>query len=301
MRCWIKIIMLGFILLPSLNGVAQTTTLQVVSKKVEKSWPYVDGAEVSIEGEKAEIKVKTWESEKVRILVEIISKHPNKRTAEKDLDAMVYSAQQHGDNIYFRNYINKDTKPESDLSVIYTVTLPEDCPVYLKNHFGLTYVDDLKSNLTINSEFSKIFLNNLKGNIGVTTRFGDLDGRSIDGDVRINSRRSDITLHEIKGNWDINSQYGVIKLFSVPYPTAGLLSLNIDAVKSDVYFFDPEPTLYGYNLVAHYGTITAPVDLKFNFLENTKELKKAIFSSQVGRQNAISIKISFGDIIIRNP
>lgn len=283
------------------NGLWAQTTLQVVSKKIEKSWPYVDGSEVSIEGEKAEIKVETWESNEVKVVVEIISRHPDKKTAEQDIQAMIFKDEMHSDKIYFRNYVNKDLKPESDLSVTYIVTLPEDCPVYLKNHFGLTHVSDLTNALTIVSEFSKIFLNNLKGNIGVTTRFGDLDGEFINGNVSINSRRSDVTLREIKGNWDINSQYGVIKLFTVPYPSAGLLSLNIDAEKSDVYFFDPEPGNYGFNLVAKYGNITAPQDLKFNYLENTKELKKAIFSSKIGDTNSISIKISFGDIIIKNP
>ena len=244
------------------------TTLQVVSKKTEKTWAYVDGAEVNIEGEKAEIKVETWKNNQVRIVVEIFSKHPDKKVAESDMKAMIFKDEVHSNKIYFRNYINKESKPESDLSVIYTVTLPEDCPVYLKNNFGLTHVSDLTNALTIVSEFSKIFLNNLRGNIGVTTRFGDLEGNFIDGNVQINSRRSDVTLREIKGNWDINSQYGVIKLFTVPYPSAGLLSLNIDAEKSDVYFFDPQPDKYGFNLIAHYGNISTPQDLKFNYLEN---------------------------------
>lgn len=300
MKIVFKIIAFAAVLLFA-NGSTAQVTLQVVSKKMEKSWPYVDGAEVNIEGEKAEIKVETWERNEVKIVIEIISKHPDKNMAEQDMKAMIFKDEQHSNNIYFRNYINKELKPESDLSVIYTVTLPEDCPVYLKNNFGLTYVSDLTNALTIVSEFSKIFLDNLKGNIGVTTRFGDLDGESIDGNVKINSRRSDVTLREIKGNWDINSQYGVIKLFTVPYPSSGLLSLDIDAEKSDVYFFDPHPDKYGFNLIAHYGNITTPQDLKLNYSANTDELKKAIFSSRVGEKNVISIKISFGDIIIKNP
>ena len=79
-----------------------------------------------------------------------------------------------------------------------------------------------------------------------------------------------------------------------------LLTLNIDAEKADVYFFDPQPGRYGYTLTAHYGNISVPTDLKFNYLENSDQLKKAIFSSRIGSSN-ISVKISFGDITIRNP
>jgi hypothetical protein len=282
-------------------SLAAQTSMQVVTKTIEKTLPYKNGNEVNIEGEKAEIQVETWSKNEVKVLVELIAKHPNRKTAEADLNRMVYSSEQHGNNIYFRNYISTDKngkKPESDLKAIYTITLPADCPMYLKNSYGLAHVSNLSRALKIHSEFSKIDLENLRGQIGITTRFGDIEGRQIDGNVTINSRRSDIELHDIKGTWNINAQYGILKFFTNPSPE--LLSLNIDAEKSDVYFFDPKPSFYGYTLTAHYGTISVPQDLKFNYLENTSQLKKAIFSSKIGSSN-ISIKISFGDIVIRNP
>lgn len=296
---FIQNIILSFlsVLLPvSLLG---QTTLHVVSKTIEKTMPYKNGYEVNIEGEKAEIKVETWDKNEVKVLTEIIAKHPDKAVAENDLDLMEYTAEQHGTDIYFRNYVaKKGPQPSSELKAIYTITLPADCPVYLKNNFGLTDVSNLTNSLKIHSEFSKILLENIQGSVGVNSRFGDIIGKKIDGDVNLTTRRSDITLHEIKGNWNINAHYGIMKFFTNPSPE--LLTMNINAEKSDVYFFDPKPNLYGYSLTAHYGNISVPNDLKFNYLENSDQLKKAIFSSQMGQSN-ISIKISFGDITIRNP
>ncbi len=288
-----------------LSGVAWSglyaQTLQVVSKNIEKTFPYKDGYEVNIEGEKAQILVESWEKNEVRVLVEFISKHPDRRKAEVDLDLMNYSLEQVGNKIYFRNYINagkSNKKLESDLRAVYTITLPADCPMYLKNSYGLTQVSNMTRSLQIQSEFSKLNLENLKGRIGISTRFGDIEGRYIDGNVDINSRRSNIELHEIRGTWNINSQYGVLKFFT--NPGADLLHLNIDAEKSDVFFFDPKLNAYGYTLTAHYGNISVPRELKFNYLENTSQLKKAIFSSKLGSSN-VSIKISFGDITLRQP
>ncbi len=277
------------------------TTLQVVTKVMENTFPYKNGTEVNIEGEKAEIRVETWNRSEVKVLVELISKNTDKKTAQEDLDRMVYSTEQAGKNLYFRNYVSSpkgSKKATSDLKAIYTITLPADCPVYLKNNYGLSQISNLSKALRINSQFSKINMENVSGQIGIDTRFGDIEGHDIDGNVTINSRRSDITLHDIKGTWNINSQYGVMKFFTNPSPE--LLTMNINAEKSDVYFFDPKPNYYGYTLTAHYGSITVPNDLKFNYLQNTNELKKAIFSSNIGKSN-ISIKISFGDIVIRNP
>jgi hypothetical protein len=252
------------------------TTLQVVTKTVEKTLSYQPGYEVNIEGEKAEIVVETWSNKEVKIVLELISKHPDRKIAERDVEAMKHSIEQHGKMIYFRNYVSHDVgapKSESQLKAIYTIHMPEDCPVYVKNNFGNISVSNLQNFLRLQSEFTKVFLQDLQGQMFINSRFGDIYGEGLAGNVQIDARRSDLTLRDISGDFDIRSTYGVVKLFT----DDRLLNLNIEADKSDVYFFDPNPTAYGYKLTAHYGTITAPHDLKFNFLENTQNLKQATF------------------------
>lgn len=290
-----------FALLPLMCvlAVRAQTPLQVVTKTIEQTLPYVPGYEVNIEGEKAEIIVETWQNNSVRVILELVSKHPDRKIAERDINAMKYSIDQHGKMIYFRNYISPDIgqpKTESQIKAIYTVHLPEDCPVYLKNHFGNATISNLNNLLRLQSEFGKIYLEDMSGDLFIQTRFGDVFGERICGNLQIDARRSDVTLREVSGACDIKSSYGIIKLFS----DDSLLKLNIDAEKSDVYFFDPHPTVYGYTLTAHYGSITVPTDLKMNYLENTSAMKRATFTP--AREKAlISVKISFGDIVIRNP
>ena len=278
---------------------AQPTTFKVITQSVEKEFEYKPGFEVNIEGQNAEIVVETWDQNEVKVIIELISKHPEQKIAERDIEALQFDITQHGKMIYFRNYIKPDQgqpEPEAQLKAIYTVTLPNECPVYLKNNFGNASVSNLSNLLRLNAEFTNILLQNLQGSTYVNSRFGDITGYNLSGETEIDTRRSDITLHNLSGKVNINSYYGIIKLFT----DKSLVQMNIDAEKSDVYFFDPEPTAYGYTLTAHYGTITAPSDLKFNFLENNTKLKKAVF--QPSKEMAtVSIRISFGDIIIRNP
>ena len=283
----------------TIQAQSQTTSFQVVSKMVEQVLPYSPGYEVNIEGERAEILVDTWEKDEVKVVIEIIAKHPDRSIAEMDIEAVKFSIDQHGQQIYFRNYISPDSgkpAPESQLKTIYTVYLPADCPVYLKNFFGEASVSNLERLLRLQTEFTQIFLKNLHGDTEVDSRFGDVHGDGLYGTVSITSHRSDITLMNLEGDFDITSKYGIIKLFS----DGSLVNMNIDADRSDVFFFDPHPTRYGYLLTAHYGTITAPTDLKFNYIENTQPIKQAVFSPG-GESATISVKISFGDIIIRNP
>ena len=286
------------LLLFAMTAQAQTP-LQVATRTIEQTMDYQPGYEVNIEGEKAEIVIKTWDKKSVKIWLELVAKHPDRSVAERDIAAMKYRINQHGKMIYFRNYLSPDIgqpRPESQIKAIYTIHLPEDCPVYVKNQFGNATISKLNNLLRMQSEYGKIFLEDMSGDLFIQTRFGDIFGERICGNLQIEARRSDITLREISGTCNIKSAYGVIKLFA----DESLLKLNVEAEKSDVYFFDPYPTASGYTLTAHYGSITVPADLKMNYLENTSATKRAVFAP--GREKAsISVKISFGDIVIRNP
>ncbi len=278
--------------------VSGQTVLQVASRVIEKTFPYQMGSELNIEGQKAEIRISTWERDEVRISLQIIARHPEKHEAARSLEAMKWKVDQHNQKIYFRNYIDESMHPKAALKAVYTILLPADCPVYLKNYFGLTDVQQLAHRLHINSEFSKTWLRQLKGDIRVISSYGDVEGDGLSGNVFIQATRGDITLHHITGQLDLVSQYGIVKLFTSPHGPP--LSLNITAEKSDVYFFDAQPSLYGYRLTAHYGNITAPADLRFNYIENTRSLKRAVFNPNK-EMGTISIKITLGDIVIRNP
>ncbi len=276
---------------------AQNTLLQVFAKSTTKVFEYEAGYEVNIEGQHAEIIVESWAQNKVRVEVEIIAKHINGQQAEKDLEAMQLSIKQEGTQLYFRNYLkNGVKKPSSQLKVRYTVSLPPDCPVYVKNNYGTFKAQNLIKRLRTQLRFTDMELRDLSGEMWIDTYFGDLLAYGLRGRVDIRSQRSDITLHDIAGEFTIDARYGLVKLFT----DQSSLQLDITAEKADVYFFDPQPGIYGYVLTAHYGNISTPNELKFNFVENSGKLKKAIFSP-ANSMATISVKISFGDIVIRRP
>ncbi len=275
---------------------AQNTTLQVITKSTVEVFEYQAGYEVNIEGQRAEIVVESWGQDKVRVAVEIIAKHIDGQQAKKDLEAMQLSIKQEGKQLYFRNYLKNGAKPSAQLKVRYTVSLPPDCPVYVKNNYGSLKAQNLIKRLRTQLRFTDTELKELSGEMWIDTYFGDLLAQGLKGQINIQARRSDITLHNIAGKCSINAQYGLVKLFT----DKSSLQLDITAEKADVYFFDPQPDTYGYVLTAHYGNISTPHELKFNFIENSGKLKKAIFGP-TNSLATISVKITFGDIIIRRP
>lgn len=289
---------LSFLLLLSLSlsAYGQQAILQVVTKKIEKTFAYKVGYEVNIEGEKADVSIKTWDKNEILVELELIAKHKEQAVALKDIESLKYLTQRVKNKIYLRNYVSVEEnaqKPNAALSARYVITLPKDCPVYLKNHFGVANISNLTNSLRINSEFSKIGLDNIEGTVDLQSRFGDIIGDLIDGQVSINSRRSDITLTNISGSYDITAQYGVIRIFAEDQ----LLKLNLDATHSDVYFFNPNPAFYSYNLVANQGQINLPEELNLNLMEDQPQMKKYKFKPPQREFYAtITLSVTLGDI-----
>ncbi|MCB0593563.1 MAG: hypothetical protein H6557_32090 [Lewinellaceae bacterium] len=291
-----KLLALFVVWAPALLG-AQTTDLHVITKRLEKTFAYQPGYEVNIEGEKAEVVVETWDKPQIAVRLELVARHPDKATAEADLEKIRYLAERVKNKIYLRNYIalkEGEAKPKSNLQAHYVVTVPEDCPVYLKNYFGMATVSNLTRSFRFFGEFSKIDLENVQGTIDLQSRFGDIFGKFLDGNVSIASRRSDITLEEIKGSFDIQSQYGVISILSV----AGLLDLNIEAEKGDVYLFDPKLREYAYTLAARHGQVNYPSDLGLELLSDQQDLKKMQFKPNQEYYPSITISVTFGDVYL---
>ncbi|MEL7020498.1 MAG: hypothetical protein AAGK47_02705 [Bacteroidota bacterium] len=270
--------------------------LQVVTKKIQKNFPYSVGYEVNVEGERAEMYVETWNKNEVRVEMDLIAKHPDIAIATTELERMKYVTDRVKNKIYIRNYIDENEgKPSSSMKARYVIYVPADCPVYLKDYFGTVNVSDLANKLRVKSEFTSIGLRNVKGEMDIKTRFGDLIGEQLDGVMRVEGRRSNITLRDLKGQYNIASQYGIIEIFA----NDRLIDLDIDAEKSDVFFYNDNAEIYSYQLTARHGRIQTPQDINFASLVDDANLQQLQFKPNREFYPSVTITVSFGDIQIR--
>lgn len=293
----LRIIILFLLLGLAWNITKAQVPVQVVTKTIEKTFTYRKGYEVNVEGEKAEVIVESWDRAEVKITLELTAQHPDKTVADRDLAAIKYIADKVKNKIYVRNYLSEEEgkpKTESVLSAKYIIFVPEECPVYLKNYFGTINVSNLFNSVKINSEFSKIGLNNIRGFMDVQTRFGDILGTSLDGNMKLNARRSDVILRDIRGSYDLTAQYGIMKI----YGTDEILSLNINTEKTDVFLYDINPGLFGFNITAQNGNIDLPGNMPFNYLQNTEQVKRIQFKPVTEYYATITISVSFGNFFM---
>ena len=274
---------------------AQDPVLEVVTKTIEESYNYQPGFEVAVEGEKAEIFVETWDQPKISVRIEMTARHAQLETARAEIENLSFSIERVKNKVYLQNgRKNPALKPASRMTVQYYITLPEECPVYVKNHFGAANISNLRNRLRIFGEYSQININNVTGLMDIRTRFGDIFGEKLDGNVTINARRSDITLEDFGGNFTINAQYGQLQL----RPNASLTGLQVTADKSDVLLLDGIGDLFAYTLTSTHGDIAVPTELRVSILESTDEIQRIRIQPPTENRAEISISVTFGDLTI---
>ena len=281
------------------GAAAQTTNLHVITKRLEKTFPYREAYELNIEGEKADVLIETWDKPEIAVTLELIAKHPDRKVAEADLEKIRYLAERVKNKIYLRNYIalkEGEEQPKSNLHARYTIQVPEDCPVYLKNYFGVANVANLRNRFRFQGEFSTIGMENLGGTVDLTTRFGEINAKAVGGQVDMDTRRTDINLEQIAGRYNIRAAYGEIRILSA---ARELIDLNIEADKSQVSLFDPRLLEYGYTLTAQHGQVYFPSDLKLEFMKDTEEIKQVDFQPRQEYYPNITISVTFGDIRLK--
>lgn len=279
-------------------GFAQNGTMQVVTKRIDKTFSYRDGYSLNIEGERAEVRVETWSKPEIKIQIIFTAKHSKKEQAEKDLEKMRYITNKEKNKIYLRNYLEVpegSPEPQSQLVANYVITMPGECPLYIKNNYGLIDAKDLMSSLKLNTRFSRIGLENIIGDIDINTSFGDLFADNLDGNTKIVSRRSDITLKHMRGRYDINAQYGILNFFA----TEQLRDFNLKADKSNVFIHTLQPGAFSYNLSVQNGRADYPNELKFKLLDmKDTGIKKITFKPNKEYYPNVTISITFGDLFI---
>lgn len=274
---------------------AQKTTLQVVTKTIEKEWKWEFKKELIINAENATITIEAWDKNYLKSKIELIAKHPIKEIAQRDLFLQKSIAEENKKAIILGNQlvINKNNpKPESNLKAQFTIYAPAACAIRIKNKFGSIKISGIQNTVRINSQFTKLDLEEVKGEIELTTNFGDIIGQNLAGKVNINANRSDIQLTHPSGNFTIAAKYGNITILE---DKNRQFDLDIKGNKAHVVFIEPVLIAHNFQLATEFGEIRVPNRTDFKFIENSKYRQEAILR-QTGNTSLISVALSFGNI-----
>ena len=278
--------------------IAQKTTLQVVTQTIQKEWTWQLNQTLMINGENAIIKVEAWDKNSIQSTTELIAKHPDRKIAERDLQVQKAIAKTTKGTILIGNQLVLEEgmqKPKSNLKAKFTIYVPENCALRIKNRFGSIEIKGIKNTVEINSQFTKIYLQKVKGKMELSSNFGDILGQQLTGKIKIDANRSDIQLDQPSGNFVIAAKYGAITIVE---DKNRQFDLDIKGKKINVIFIEPVLFAHNFRLATEFGEITLPMNTAFKFIENSQQRKEAILNRK-SNTSQISVTLSFGDIIFQ--
>jgi hypothetical protein len=270
-------------------------TLQVASKSFNTMVTMPAIKVLHINAEKADIELIAWEKPEISISMELSARHPDKTTATKDLAKLQYLADRSGKDYYLRNYIvlkEGESKPVANLKTRYTIYLPANCSVDLKNTFGTITVRGLTNALRLKADFCTTTLSNLKGTGEFGTTFGELKTNEVTGSFTFTSDHTNLRLEGIGGSIKLDASYGTAEIL----PATGLTRLDIQSKKAVVTLMARNWQVFDYTINSAYTKMQLPSGFKWK--RNTMDFKDAFFSPKNQLAN-VQINAEFGNITIK--
>ncbi len=219
----------------TLNSATAQTTLQVVTKTIEKTYSSVEIEALGLQAERADVEVMVWSRPEIKIMVELTAKHPDRVIAAADLENLKYGIEQVGKTLYCRNYLMVSkgaTKPQANLKVRFVVLMPAACTLNVNNSFGKIQIKGLTKETILNADFCSTDLLNMAGKITVNTHFGELRLTDIDGNIKLTTDHSETWLKQVRGQCDIKAQSGSIEINT----DKAALKLNLKTNKTEVRY-----------------------------------------------------------------
>ena len=273
------------------------TPVQVVTQVVEKELPYADGQRIRLNAQKADIVLKGWNRSTVSVKLRLVAKHPDRAVAEREVNYHQYVLQTQNGQIDLSNRFvipAKAGKLQSQLKVLYEISLPAKALLTLSNSFGDIRLSDLAGDVNLTFEFGKLTLEDIGGKLTIASNYGDVDGRNIAATLTIKAEKADIILRELSGTANLQCRYG--KLTVLPAPS--LNALKIEAARTEILVATGRLTDFRFDVVSTFGNISLPDEVANQL---SKYGSKQVFNYQLpGRKPEIRIQNSYSSVTIQD-
>ncbi len=185
------------VLLLSVGTLAAQEKIQVVTKTINRSFALKPGESLVVEAEKADVRVRGWDREEVKLTLRLVAKHPERAVAEKDLPALRYEIDTEGKQKTIRNFFRINDgfgEINSNLLAQYELWVPQRCRLQLQNRYGNVRIEELNTNLHLTVELGEIRLNEVMGTIALDVAYGDVVAQRVNATVTGVAKKSESEL-----------------------------------------------------------------------------------------------------------
>ncbi|MDY8138304.1 hypothetical protein [Aquimarina sp. 2201CG5-10] len=245
-----KLILIIFCLCSGTHLLAQ----ERVSKKIEKSFDFTNAGKLKLENKYGNIKINGWDQNEIAVTIDIVVTKKDKDDAKELLERIkpfinkasnsliIFLNIEEKSNNFFSRMLNKANPFDFDkgsVQIDYTIHLPLNATVQVKNKFGDIIINDWNGKLKANLHHGDMYINNDLTDAAIEMKFGKLQTKSITyGDLQLKNSELDIeTIKDLK----INSNGSTIAINNIAnleiYSSKDKITIkNLERVQGELRF-----------------------------------------------------------------
>jgi hypothetical protein len=224
-------IILFFALSSNLVVVAKRNDVEK-RKVIEKSYQVDDNVLLDINNQFGKVHINTWDKGQMDVTIEIIARKRSESRAQELLERIDIDIDESPTSKRFITELkgNFNNNSNGTFEINYTINMPKNNPLRLKNKFGNTYVGDLTNDVKLLISYGDIKTGSFIGDSDIKLSFGDGEFKYVKsgeleikysdveieelGIVRLEQGFSDVEIDKAE-SIDLTSKYGDLEIGTV--------------------------------------------------------------------------------------
>jgi len=189
-----------------------------VSEVIDLTISGQSGMSITIEHSFGNIEVRPGTSNQISISGEKRVSGKDEKITEEFLREMKLKIDESAGRVIIRAIYpdeKKYKKKVKNFSISYTIEIPSNVRLNVKNSFGNLDLDNLSGNFMITNSFGKLKTLRLNGDAQLSNKFGSITSENITGDARINSQHGSIDIKNVAGNLSAQTSFDPIGVIDV--------------------------------------------------------------------------------------
>ena len=135
-----------------------------VTKEYNEEYSTTDFSKLVLENKYGNVDIQNWEEPKIKIDAIVIVKHSNDDRAQRMLDQIHVKFSTEGKSVKAETVIEDKFRSNSGnngFEINYTVQMPSDLDLELKNRYGHAFLDELSGHVQLEVRYGKLTVNKL--------------------------------------------------------------------------------------------------------------------------------------------
>ena len=274
----------------------------VKTKSVNKSYNVSSSDKLNIQNSFGSVKVTTWDRNEIKVDVDIEVSANTEAFAQKILDRISVTDEKGSKGISFETKmkdINNSKEDKSTMHINYSISMPSNNPLTVKNEFGSTTIPDFRGEVDLTSKFGSLTTGNLTSIKSINVEFGKANLTNITN-APVTIKFSKAVISKLSGAVKMNLEFCSSVRLSLD---ANLSSLDLKTSYSTVNLKPLGDLSASYNISTSFGSFKNTTDVKFTSDEDAGRDRGPKFDYEYSGKSGsgsipVKVKSSFGKIIV---